>query len=103
MHLSEEMPLQEISAMTVPAMDRDSKIDFEVECCRMAQELFEIIESSASMTTKKPFVERMMKLIDSIAARVEEQTIQRCYRILMTEKGGIERLYSSAQDGGKGE
>jgi len=31
----------------------------------------------------------------SIATRVEEDTIQRCYRILLTEEGGVPRLYAS--------
>jgi len=43
----------------------------------------------------------ILRGLKEVAFIVEEETIQRCYRILMTEKGGIERLYGSSSTEGK--
>lgn len=64
-------------------------IDFEKEVRRL-------MKKQVSAYTREVHI---VSLCKSIAARVEESTIQRCYRILMTEQGGIPRLYSPKPDG----
>lgn len=64
------------------------------ETIDICKELDEIWENHEGFTYME-----VADLIESMLKRVEESTIQRCYRILMTEQGGIPRLYSPKPDG----
>ena len=83
--------------MTPPV---ESRIDFRKE----AEEIgFKIPGSDFGQQDAEDIIFEFGR---SIAARVEEQTIQRCRDAATDDRfdkvGRVKRLYSSAQDGGKG-